>query len=76
MKLKTSITLSEDLASAVRRVARKGESRSRSIERLLREALAARAAQERDAADLATINRHARALNREAEEVLAYQVDV
>ena len=76
MKLKTSVTLSEDVLKTVRKAARKGESRSQTIERLLCEGLAAqtrRAAHERD---LALINRHADALNAEADDVLGYQVDL
>ena len=73
MKSKTSITLSEDLLVSVKRAARKGESRSETIERLLRERLndeAARRARERE---VAQINRHADALNAEATDVLTYQ---
>lgn len=73
MKSKTSITLSEDVLVSVKRVARKGESRSETIERLLRERLsddAARRARERE---VAQINRHADALNAEAADVLTYQ---
>ena len=76
MKLKTSITLSEDILKTVRRAGRKGESRSETIERLLREGLAARARQTLDLRDLALINQHADALNAEAEDVLAYQGDL
>ena len=54
--------------------ARAGESRSRTIERLLRESLAARARQAAERRDLAAINRHVDELNAEAEDVLAYQV--
>lgn len=57
----------------VKRVARKGESRSETIERLLRERLnddAARRARQRE---VAQINRHADALNAEAADVLTYQ---
>lgn len=76
MKSKTSITLSEDVLVSLKRVARKGESRSETIERLLRERLsddAARRARERE---VAQINRHADALNAEAADVLAYQGDL
>jgi metal-responsive CopG/Arc/MetJ family transcriptional regulator len=73
MKSKTSITLSEEILAGVKRACRKGESRSETIERLLRERLndeAARRARERE---VAQINRHADALNAEAADVLAYQ---
>src|SRR5438874_1120951 len=72
MKLKTSITLSEDIVKTIDRASAKDESRSQTIERLLRESLAARARQAADARDLALINRHADALNEEAEDVLRY----
>lgn len=76
MKLKTSITLSEDIVKTIDRVSRKGESRSEAIERLLRHGLAASARQAADARDLALINRHADALNDEAADVLRYQADL
>ena len=76
MKLKTSVTLSEDIMKTVKRAAGKGESRSETIERLVREGLAARARRAADAKDLALINKHADKLNAEAEDVLTYQVDV
>jgi metal-responsive CopG/Arc/MetJ family transcriptional regulator len=76
MKVKTSITLSEDVLKRVSRAKRKGESRSETIERLLREGLEARIRQAADARDLALINRHAEALNDEAGDVLEYQVDL
>lgn len=75
MKLKTSVTLSEDLLKRVARAARKGESRSETLERLVRDGLAARARAAADARDLALINAHADQLNREAEDVLDYQVE-
>lgn len=76
MKLKTSITLSEDLLEAIGRIASKGESRSETIERLLRDGLRARARQAADQRDLVLLNRHADRLNAEADDVLGYQVDV
>ena len=76
MKLKTSVTLSEDVVKNLNRVSRRGESRSETIERLLRQGLAARARQVADTRDLALINAHADALNEEAEDVLGYQADL
>jgi metal-responsive CopG/Arc/MetJ family transcriptional regulator len=76
MKLKTSVTLSEDIMKTIGRTARKGESRSETIERLLREGLAARERRDADARDLALLNEHAEQLNAEAEDVLKYQVDL
>jgi metal-responsive CopG/Arc/MetJ family transcriptional regulator len=76
MKLKTSVTLSEDLVKSIGRATRKGENRSQAIERLLRETLAARTQQAANARDRALIDRHAEELNAEAEDVLGYQVDL
>ena len=73
VKLKTSITLSEDILKTIDRSTKKGGSRSETIERVLREGLAARARRAADARDLALINEHAEALNEEAEDVLRYQ---
>jgi metal-responsive CopG/Arc/MetJ family transcriptional regulator len=76
MKLKTSITLSEDMLKTVRRASQKGESRSQTIERLLRESLTARARRAADERDLAAINRQADELNAETDDVLDYQTDL
>ena len=74
MKVKTSITLSEDIVKTIGQVARRGESRSRTIERLLREGLAKRTRHAANQRELAAINEHADELNAEAEDVLTYQV--
>jgi metal-responsive CopG/Arc/MetJ family transcriptional regulator len=76
MKLKTSVTLSEDIVKRLDRAARKGENRSQAIERLLRESLAAEARRAADLKDLALINEHAAELNAEAKDVLMYQTDL
>jgi len=76
MKSKTSVTLSEGLLARVKRVARRRESRSKTIERLLRERLSEEAAGRVRERETAQINRHADALNAEAADVLAYQRDV
>ena len=76
MKQKTSITLSEDILKTLRRAARKGESRSETIERLLRESLSASERSAADRRDLELINRHADRLNAEADDVLEYQKDL
>ena len=74
MKLKTSITLSEDIVRTIGKMGRKGESRSQTIERLLREGLSKRVRHAADQRELAAINEQADALNAEAEDVLTYQV--
>ena len=76
MKVKTSITLSEDIVTTVDRLAKEGESRSEAIERLLRERIADRARQARDLRDLELINKNADQLNEEARDVLKYQVEL
>ncbi|HEV3214392.1 MAG TPA: hypothetical protein VGZ27_01640 [Vicinamibacterales bacterium] len=76
MKLKTSVTLSEDILKTLKRASHKGESRSETIERLLRESLAGRARRLADQRDLEIINRHADQLNAEAEDVLDYQTEL
>lgn len=76
MKLKTSVTLSEDLVKRVDRASQKGESRSQTIERLLKDSLEASARKVAERRDLALINQHADELNAEAEDVLGYQVEL
>ena len=73
MKVKTSITLTQGLLDAIDRQADVA-SRSAFIEKAVRNLLAhmERVAAERR--DLQIINRHADALNAEAEDTLAYQV--
>jgi metal-responsive CopG/Arc/MetJ family transcriptional regulator len=76
MKVKTSITLSEDIVEGLDRVAREGENRSQAVERLLRDCLAAEARKAAEQKDLALINQHAAELNAEAEDVLTYQAEL
>ena len=73
MKIKTSITLSEEIIQAIDEI---GSNRSRVIEEAVSEYLVRRRRQQRDARDLELLNRHAEDLNREVEEVLAYQADL
>jgi metal-responsive CopG/Arc/MetJ family transcriptional regulator len=75
MKVKTSVTLSEDIVQAVDQIANGEESRSEVIERLLSERLVQMSRRERDLRDLEIINRNAERLNEEAEDVLSYQVE-
>ena len=74
MKVKTSITLPEELLRALDRAAGGQSNRSQLIERAVREMLAARQRADRDARDIEIINRHADRLNDEAADVLDYQV--
>lgn len=76
MKVKTSVTLSEDVVKRLDAVVvETGESRSQVIERMLREAFATLERRTRDLRDLEIINRNADKLNEEAEDVLSYQVE-
>ena len=74
MKKKTSITLSEDLVSAIDHYADRFENRSAFIEAAARTYIATLAREEQDARDLEIINRQANRLNKEALDVLSYQV--
>jgi metal-responsive CopG/Arc/MetJ family transcriptional regulator len=72
MKVKTSVTLSDDLLRAVDELA-KSSSRSEVIERAVRDFLAARARAARDARDLEIMNARADAYNVETADLLTYQ---
>ena len=74
MKVKTSVTLSEDLLEAINRRSGPYKNRSDFIEAALRAFIAQMARDEQNARDLAIINRRADYLNQEAADVLAYQV--
>ena len=74
MKVKTSITLSEDLLEAVDRQTARFKNRSDFIEAAIRSFIAQRLRDERNARDLAILNKQADRLNQEAADVLAYQV--
>jgi metal-responsive CopG/Arc/MetJ family transcriptional regulator len=76
MKVKTSVTLSAEVVRAIDRAAGKTSNRSRVLETAAREFLVRRARAERDALDLAILNRCADELNSEMADVLAYQADV
>ncbi len=76
MKVKTSITLSSDALEALDRLAGETASRSALVERAVREFLDRQRRRLRDERDLKILNRHADRLNREAEDVLRYQVKV
>jgi len=73
MKVRTSITLSEDVLESIDRLAGSKHSRSALIERVLRRYLRDRAKSALQARDLERINQAADRLNREAAEVLDYQ---
>jgi metal-responsive CopG/Arc/MetJ family transcriptional regulator len=76
MRVKTSVTLSEEIVRALDRAAGKGSNRSRLIEEAVRDYLARPGRAAREARDLEILNRSADTLNREAQDVLEYQADV
>jgi len=73
MKLKTSLTLSEDLIATLDRLAGPNISRSSFIETILRDFVEGRAQARRDAREVAAINRHAERLNAEMKDALSFQ---
>ena len=76
MKVKTSITLSEDLIRSIDTFSGGRKNRSELIEKALRDYLNRQVRMKRDLEDLAILNKKAATLNREAEDVLSYQAEV
>lgn len=74
MKVRISITLSKDLLQTVDQLSQQYKSRSAFIESALSSFIARLIYQEQDQRDLEIINRHADELNKEAEDVLGYQI--
>jgi len=74
MKIKTSITLSEDLLEAIDQRSAQFKNRSDFIESAIRAYIAQMIRDEQNAKDLAILNRQAERLNQEAIDVLSYQV--
>jgi len=76
MKVKTSVTLSEELLDAIDELAEEHRSRSELLEEAMWAYVRRKAREARDARDIAIINAHADELNAEAEDVLDYQANV
>jgi metal-responsive CopG/Arc/MetJ family transcriptional regulator len=76
MKVKTSITLSEDLIKSIDVFLGGKKNRSELIEKALRDYLVREVRMKRDLEDLAILNKKADKLNREAEDVLSYQANI
>ncbi len=76
MKVKTSITLSEELIQQIDALSSQYGTRSALIEQAVRDFLTAQVKRTREAQDLEILNRRAEALNAEAADVLSYQVDL
>jgi metal-responsive CopG/Arc/MetJ family transcriptional regulator len=73
MKIKTSLTLSEDLVASIDKLAGRKVSRSAFIEQILRESIARRTQARKIAREVAAINRHATQLNVEMSDALSFQ---
>ena len=76
MKVKTSITLSEDLLKAIDEYAGEYNNRSEFIEEAVRVFITRLIRRQQDAKDLEIINHRADRLNQEAMDVLTFQVDL
>jgi metal-responsive CopG/Arc/MetJ family transcriptional regulator len=76
MKLKTSLTLSEDLVDQLDKLAGGNISRSSFIERILRDFVEGHTQAQREAREAAAINRAAIRLNAEMKDVLSHQADL
>lgn len=74
MKVKTSITLSKELLKAIDRYSKPDKSRSEFIEGAVSRVIKQMIRAKQNAHDVEIINRNAQSLNREAEDVLEYQV--
>ena len=73
MKLKTSITLSDDLVKAIDQQSGPHGNRSEFIETAVRTYIRHILREQQNAKDLAIINRQAERLNKEASDVLSFQ---
>jgi metal-responsive CopG/Arc/MetJ family transcriptional regulator len=76
MKVKTSVTLSKDIVALIDQHTEGENSRSAFIEVAVRAYLEILKRKKRDDLDLRTINRLSEKLNKEAEDVLGYQVEL
>ena len=73
MKIKLSITLSEELIKSIDDLFGRQKNRSEFIEKAVRDYIERHAKVERDLKDLPILNKNADKLNKEAEDVLTYQ---
>ena len=76
MKVKTSITISEELIKIIDELFTGQKNRSEFIEEAVRDFIKRQAERKRDLEDLNILNKNADKLNREAEDVLSYQVNL
>ena len=75
MKVKTSITLSQDILDQIDKSTTDSGSRSSFIEEVMRKYFESKERQIQDEKDFALLNKNAEKLNKEASEVLGYQVE-
>jgi metal-responsive CopG/Arc/MetJ family transcriptional regulator len=75
MKIKTSLTLSEDLVARIDKLAGSKVSRSSYVEQILRDFVDGLAQARKDAREIAAINRHAAQLNAEMSDALSFQAN-
>ncbi len=73
MKIKTSITLSEELVEELDEMTDDGSNRSQMIERAVAEFIERERRRLRDVRDLEILNHSADELNQETDDVLTYQ---
>lgn len=76
MKVKTSITLSEELLHSINELLGRQKNMSEFIEKAVWDFVERQARKKRDMEDLKILNKKAEKLNREAEDVLSYQADL
>ena len=76
MKVKTSITLAPSTLRAIDEIAGKETNRSRVIERAVLDFVERRRRRVREARDLEILNRSADDLNREIDDILAFQAEL
>ncbi|MBI4697618.1 MAG: ribbon-helix-helix protein, CopG family [Nitrospirae bacterium] len=76
MKVKTSITISEDLINSIDELLGEQKNRSEFIEKIVRDYVNRLAQKERNSKDLDILNKKAVKLNKEAEDVLSCQSDL
>jgi metal-responsive CopG/Arc/MetJ family transcriptional regulator len=76
MKVKTSITLSEELIQSIDELFGRQKNRSEFIERAVGDYIKRQTEEKRDLKDLDILNKKADKLNREAADVLQYQIDL
>ncbi len=76
MKIKTSITLSQDLLREIDGIIKGNTNRSVFIEQAIRSYLKQMERDQRNRDDLEILNRHSSRLNREASDVFSFQVEL